>query len=122
LTLAVLQLVNGAWNADGRGRERGEDCIGSDALCSLQAYLHRSRSAFPGSSAFWFSDVFMSLSSLQPIKALSSTLPTSPFWLVQVYPYSFCGLFQRLFWFFFPSLALACQIPATTMGSRVFWL
>ena len=50
---------------------------------------------------FWFSDVFMSLSSSQPIKALSSTPPTSPFWLVQVYPYSFCGLLQRLSWFFF---------------------
>jgi len=80
---------------------RREDCIGSDALCSLQAYLHRSRSAFP-CSAFWFSAVFMSLSSLQPIKLYRPLCQPRLFDLSMFIPILFRGLFRRLYFIFHP--------------------
>lgn len=80
---------------------KGADCIGSDA-CAVSKHICTDHSR----SAFWFSAAFISLSSLQPIKALlSSTLPTSPFWLVHVYPDSFRGLFRRLYFVFHPPQA-----------------
>jgi hypothetical protein len=80
---------------------KGADCIGSDA-CAVSKHICTDHSR----SAFWFSAAFISLSSLQPIKALlSSTLPTSPFWLVHVYPDSFRGLFRRLYFVFQPPQA-----------------
>jgi hypothetical protein len=72
LTLAVLQLLSMEHSIHIGKRE---DCIGSDA-CAVSKHICTDHSR----SAFWFSAAFISLSSLQPIKALlSSTLPTSPF-------------------------------------------
>jgi hypothetical protein len=82
-------------------------------VCFRIIYLHRSRSASRG-SAFCV-HVPVQFAARQ---ALSSTLPTSPFWLVQVYPRV---LFRRLHFIFHPPLGVPKDhIPSTTMG-LMFW-